>query len=112
MGRQTHKQVYIYGGLDREPHHPDEELRLRLGSRGMAAHPVSWNHRSRDTFSRFRSRVAAGLKTTFASSYTSEVSLAGMLDPLAFRRYAKQATGEKYLVVPHLGEQQEATNPI
>jgi hypothetical protein len=25
-----------------------------------------------------------------------------MLDPLAFRRYAKQATGEKYLVVPNL----------
>jgi hypothetical protein len=57
-----------------------------------------------DTFSGFRSRVAAGLKTTFASSYTSEGSLAEMLDPLVFRRYAKQATGEKYLVVPNLDD--------
>ena len=57
-----------------------------------------------DTFSRMRSRVAAGLKTTFASSYTGEVSLAGMLDPLVFRQYSKQATGEKYLVAPNLGE--------
>ena len=77
----------------------------------MVAHTVSGNHRSRD-IRRFRSRVAAGLKTTFVSSYTSEVSLAEMLDPLVFRGYAKQATGEKYLVVPHLGEQQETTNPI
>ena len=37
-----------------------------------------------------------------ASFYTSEVSLAEMLDPLVFRQYAKQATGEKYLVVPNL----------
>jgi hypothetical protein len=54
-----------------------------------------------ETFSRLRARVAAGLKTTFASSYTDEVSLAGLLNPLVLSQTAKQATGEKYLVVPN-----------
>jgi NADPH2:quinone reductase len=53
-----------------------------------------------DTFSRLRARVAAGLTTTFASSYTDEVSLLQLLDPLILSQTAKQATGEKYLVVP------------
>jgi NADPH:quinone reductase len=34
-----------------------------------------------ETFGRLRARVAAELTTTFASSYTREVSLAGMLNP-------------------------------
>jgi hypothetical protein len=45
--------------------------------------------------------VAAELTTTFASSYTREVSLAGMLNPDAFNEYVKRATGEKFLVTPH-----------
>ena len=37
-------------------------------------------------------RVAAELTTTFASTYTREVSLAGMLKPDAFTSYVKRAT--------------------
>ena len=48
-----------------------------------------------------RQRVAAGLVTTFASSYTKEVSLAEALQPDAFSVYARHATGEKYLITPH-----------
>ena len=51
-------------------------------------------------FARLRARVAAELTTTFASTYTQEVSLAGMLQPDAFRAYVKRATGEKFLVTP------------
>ena len=47
-----------------------------------------------------RQRVASHIKTTFASRYTREVSLAEMLQPEAIASYAKQATGEKYLVCP------------
>jgi NADPH:quinone reductase len=54
-----------------------------------------------DTFGRFRARVASGLKTTLASSYTGAVSFAGLLNPLVLSQTAKQATGEKYLVVPN-----------
>ena len=53
-----------------------------------------------ETFAALRARVAAELTTTFASTYTSEVSLAGALGPEAFNRYATQATGMKYLVTP------------
>jgi hypothetical protein len=53
------------------------------------------------TVGRLRARVAAELTTTFASSYTREVSLAGMLDPDAFNAYVKRATGEKFLLTPH-----------
>jgi hypothetical protein len=36
-----------------------------------------------------------------ASSYTREVSLAGMRNPDAFNEYVKRATGEKFLVTRH-----------
>jgi NADPH:quinone reductase len=52
---------------------------------------------------RLRSRVAAELATTFASSYSREVSLTGMLRPDAFNSYVKQATGEEFLVTPNAG---------
>jgi len=50
---------------------------------------------------RLKARVAAELKTTFASHYTKEVSLtqALRLDEIAV--YGRQATGEKYLLNPN-----------
>ena len=54
-----------------------------------------------ETMQRLRQRVVAELTTTFASTYTEEVSLAGMLQPEAFHAYVKRATGEKFLVTPH-----------
>jgi NADPH2:quinone reductase len=99
-GSTVHKQVYIYGGLDPSPTMLTRNFGFAWGIGGWLLTPFLGSIDS-DTFSRLRSRVAAGLKTTFASSYTGEVSLAGMLDPLAISRYSKQATGEKYLVVPN-----------
>ncbi|MBW2385453.1 MAG: NADH oxidase, partial [Deltaproteobacteria bacterium] len=48
-----------------------------------------------------RQRVAAEIKTTFASDYACEVSLAGALQLDAIAAYARQATGEKYLINPN-----------
>ena len=47
-----------------------------------------------------RERVAAEIKTTFASHYTERVSLRGALDPAHVAVYGRQATGEKYLIEP------------
>src|ERR1039458_1401481 len=91
-GSTTPKQIYIYGGLDRGPTVLTRNFGFAWSVSGWLLNPFLGTI-DPDTFSGFRSRVAAGLKTTSASSYTSEVSLAGMLNPLAFRRYAKQATG-------------------
>jgi NADPH:quinone reductase-like Zn-dependent oxidoreductase len=44
--------------------------------------------------------VAAGLTTTFASSYTAQVSLPGALSLEAIADYGRQATGSKYVVIP------------
>jgi len=48
---------------------------------------------------RLRQRVAAELKTTFASHYTQVVSLQEALQPSNIDAYAKRATGEKYLII-------------
>jgi NADPH:quinone reductase-like Zn-dependent oxidoreductase len=45
-------------------------------------------------------RVVAGLKTTFASHYTREISLAGALRLEAIAAYGRRTTGEKYLINP------------
>jgi NADPH2:quinone reductase len=49
---------------------------------------------------RLRARVVAGLKTTFASGYTTEVSLTDLLTPAAVQACNRKATGEKFLVRP------------
>jgi NADPH:quinone reductase-like Zn-dependent oxidoreductase len=99
-GSTVHKQVYIYGGLDPSPTILTRNFGFAWGVGGWLLTPFLGTI-DPDTFSRLRARVAAGLKTTFASSYTGEVSLVGMLDPLTLRQYSKQATGEKYLVTPN-----------
>jgi NADPH2:quinone reductase len=99
-GSTVHKQVYIYGGLDPSPTMLTRNFGFAWGIGGWLLTPFLGSI-DLDTFGRLRARVAAGLKTTFTSSYTDEVSLAGLLNPLVLSQTAKQATGKKYLVVPN-----------
>jgi NADPH2:quinone reductase len=50
---------------------------------------------------KLRQRVADEIKTTFASHYTREVSLAEALSLEAISVYGQQSTGEKYLINPN-----------
>ena len=50
---------------------------------------------------RLRTRVADEIKTTFASHYSAEISLAEVLSLEMAKAYGKQATGSKYLINPH-----------
>ncbi len=102
-GSTVHKQVYIYGGLDPGPTTLTRNFGFAWSIGGWLLTPFLGSI-DLDTFKRLRSRVATGLKTTFASSYSGEVSLAGLVDPLVLSRSMKQATGEKYLVVPNQDE--------
>jgi NADPH:quinone reductase len=52
---------------------------------------------------KLRERVAAELKTTFASHYTRTVSLAEALQPDAIAVYAQRSTGAKVLIDPSRG---------
>ena len=98
-GSTVHKQVYIYGGLDTGPTILDRNFGMAWGVGGWLLTPFLQNA-GPEAVGRLRARVAAELTTTFASTYTREVSLAGMLRPDAFHAYVKRATGEKFLVTP------------
>jgi NADPH:quinone reductase len=100
-GSTVRKQVYIYGGLDRSPTTLTRNFGFAWGVGGWLLTPFLLSI-GPDAFAQLRARVAAGLQTTFASTYTSEISLADVLAPAVFSRYVKQATGEKFLVNPHL----------
>jgi NADPH:quinone reductase-like Zn-dependent oxidoreductase len=99
-GSSVHKQVYIYGGLDTGPTVLTRNFGMAWGVGGWLLTPFLQSAGA-ETIDRLRARVAAELTTTFASAYTREVSLAGMLRPDAFNSYLKRATGEKFLVTPH-----------
>ena len=78
-----------------QPNGLDEELWLHLESRWGVATPFLQSI-GPQAFSELRSRVVAGLTTTFASSYTSEVSLADVLDPGAFRVTSSRPPGRSF----------------
>ena len=99
-GSAVHKQVYIYGSLDTSPTVLTRNFGMAWGVGGWLLTPFLAGAGA-ETIARLRARVAAELTTTFASAYTQEVSLAGLLKPDAFNSYLKKATGEKYLVTPH-----------
>ena len=99
-GSNTHKQVYIYGGLDRGPTEVVRNFGMTWGMGGWLLFPILQRLGDAGT-QRLKARVVAELKTTFASHYTREVSLVEMLQLDAIGVYGKQATGEKFLLNPN-----------
>jgi NADPH2:quinone reductase len=99
-GSNVHKQVYIYGSLDRGPTELTRNFGMAWGIGGWLLTPFL-GRIGLDGLVRLRDRVAAELTTTFASSYTDQVSLAGALRLDALTAYARQATGSKYLILPN-----------
>lgn len=99
-GSDTHKQVYIYGGLDRGPTVLRRDFGMSWGIGGWLLTPflVKLGQEGSD---RLRQRVADEITTTFSSTYGMRLSLAEAVDPDQVRRYAKMATGDKALVTPH-----------
>jgi NADPH:quinone reductase len=99
-GSNTFKQVYIYGGLDRGPTELTRGFGFSWSLSGWLLTPFLAKTGLANLVS-MRDRVAAGIKTTFASRFTDRVSLPGALEPAAIATYGRQATGQKYLVEPH-----------
>jgi NADPH2:quinone reductase len=99
-GSDVYKQVYIYGGLDMSPTVLNRSFGLQWGLGGWLLTPMI-GRIGMERFQQMRERVARDINTTFASHYTQEISLVEMMQPEVIRGYAKQATGEKYLVNPH-----------
>jgi NADPH:quinone reductase len=100
-GSAVHKQVYIYGSLDKSPTELTRNYGLAWGIGGWLLTPFLGKI-GLDGIVRLRERVAAGLTTTFASTYAAEISLRGALALDSLAAYAQQATGQKYLIRPDL----------
>jgi NADPH2:quinone reductase len=94
-GSTTHKQVYIYGGLDRGPTELTRGFGMAWGVGGWLLTPFL-QQIGFDEAQKLRERVAAEVKTTFASSYVKEVSLAEALQLDEIGVY-------KYLINPNKG---------
>jgi NADPH:quinone reductase-like Zn-dependent oxidoreductase len=99
-GSTVHKQVYIYGGLDTRPTEINRNFGMAWGVGGWLLFPFLQKIGPADA-QKLRERVAAELKTTFASHYTQVVSLQEALQLSNIAAYGKRATGEKFLINPN-----------
>ena len=98
-GSNTHKQVYLYGSLDTSPTEMVRNFGMAWGMGGWLLFPFLQKIGS-EAAAGLRARVVAELKTTFASHYTDEISLAQALELPVLARYGLRATGTKFLVNP------------
>jgi NADPH2:quinone reductase len=101
-GSTTHKQVYLYGSLDMSPAVLNRNYGMAWGIGGWLVTPYI-EKIGPLAFQELKDRVARELKTTFASHYSQEISLAEALQPDIIAGYSKRATGEKYLINPAKG---------
>ncbi|HJQ57856.1 MAG TPA: zinc-binding dehydrogenase [Vineibacter sp.] len=99
-GSTQHKQVYIYGGLNTGPTELTRTYGMAWSVGGWLLTPFLQKIGRADQ-NRLRQRVAANLKTTFASHYTKVVSLSEALQLPNVVAYSKRATGEKFLINPN-----------
>ena len=99
-GSNVHKQIYVYGGLDIRPIELSRGFGMAWGVGGWLLTPFLQKIGPADG-ANLRQRVAAELKTTFASHYTKVVSLPEALSLENIAIYNKRATGEKFLINPN-----------
>ena len=98
-GSSTHKQVYIYGGLERAPTTLNRSYGMAWGVGGWLLTPFM-ERAGAERMQELRQRVADEIHTTFASGYAREISLDDVLDPKQIAYYGRMSTGEKVLVNP------------
>lgn len=101
-GSSVFKQVYIYGSLDPSPSELARNYGLAWALGGWLLVPFL-EKLGAEGAARLRQRVVDELKTTFASHYTAEISLAEALQPNVIAAYSKKTTGQKYLINPAKG---------
>jgi len=101
-GSTIHKQVYIYGMLNASPTVLNRNFGFAWGVGGWLLWPFLQKIGPAGA-AKLRERIVAGLKTTFASRYAREVSLAEALHPEELAVYGQRATGAKFLINPNKG---------
>jgi NADPH2:quinone reductase len=99
-GSTTHKQVYLYGGLDTSPTEFTRNFGMAWGIGGWLLTPFLQRIGAQATQA-LKQRVADELKTTFASRYSGQISLVEALQPAVIAGYGQRATGAKVLINPN-----------
>ena len=102
-GSTQHKQVYVYGALDQSPINlpNNRSFGMYWSIGGWLLTPFLENAGIEKNIE-LRQRVSSEIKTTFASSYTKEISLVEALSLDEMMVYGSMATGMKYLINPSL----------
>ena len=98
-GSDTNKQVYIYGGLDFSPTVLNRAYGMTWGIGGWLLMRFL-GKLDPQRIAELHKKVATEIKTTFASSYTKELTLEEALKPENVALYNAKKTGEKYLITP------------
>ena len=98
-GSPTHKQVYLYGGLDTRPTELTRGYGMSWSVGGWLVFPfLAKLDPARVVL--LKQRVADELTTTFASHYDRRIGLAEALSLDAIAVYNQRATGTKFLIEP------------
>ncbi|MBL0075864.1 MAG: zinc-binding dehydrogenase [Rhodocyclaceae bacterium] len=100
-GSNTLKQVYVYGALDTGPTVLKRNFGFAFSLNGWLLTPYLAKI-GVEAMQAMQARVLAELKTTFASHYSREISLAAALQPSEIAIYAQRTTGTKFLINPSL----------
>ena len=101
-GSTTHKQIYLYGGLDTSPTEVVRNFGMTWSMGGWLLFPFLQKLEPARVQA-LKQRVADELKTTFVSRYEAEISLVEALDLDTIAAYNQRATGAKYLIAPWKG---------
>jgi hypothetical protein len=94
--------VYIYGGLDFSPTTLNRAYGMTWSIGGWLLMRFL-GKLDKKRVGELYQKVATEINTTFASSYTKELSLEEALQPENVALYNAKKTGEKYLIVPNKG---------
>ena len=100
-GSNKLKQVYVYGALDTGPTVLKRNFGFAFALNGWLLTPYLAKI-GVEAMQAMQARVLAELKTTFASHYSREISLAAALQPSEIAIYAQRTTGTKFLINPSL----------
>lgn len=99
-GSTVHKQVYLYGGLDSRPTELARDYGMAWGVGGWLVMNFMQKIGSA-AVAKLKERIARELKTTFASKFSAEISLAETLHLEVIAVYRRRETGKKYLINPN-----------
>lgn len=99
-GSEANKQVYIYGGLDFAPTVLNRAYGMTWGIGGWLLMRFLAKLKPEQVMA-LHKRVADGINTTFASTFTQELDFEEAMTPEIVARYNAKKTGEKYLINPN-----------